>query len=274
MGHVFLFQPPPSSNNKIFLRSPQTRNLCDNASQTEAESAVNVTEEADVENLAPRADINSIESDLSQEYAEVNFICKESAKCKRKFKSSNGLKNHITLCHKPDSFVTCDICGKGFKQNKHLKQHKKVHEKLPVRCDQCGTELPNEFRLKQHKEQYHTLVSPKCQVCGQIFENRATQRMHNKTCLKKNNRLKYQNKENIAPQVPAVNTATVDKNKEHNVPQAPNGNTVAGKGTTNEKEISFQTSPSVLNRFPLSSVESPTLVENLPVVSVLSFDEF
>ena len=188
--------------------------------------------------------------DVADEYCEIKHLCKESEQCKRQFKTKKGLDNHILLCHRPAVKFSCDFCGKSFNREKYLKKHKLTHDQPAVMCLLCKLDLKYPFRLKQHNEVYHTVENPICKVCGKEFDNRADLRNHNKTCLKKSNVLKYKNKENIVP----------DTSVHLNV-----SNTTKSSSNT----------PGLMSSIPLSSADSPTLVEYVPnEMTVLTFDQF
>ena len=94
--------------------------------------------------------------------------------------------------------------------------------------------------------QFHTEEKPVCEVCGKTFDNRAAQRIHNKTCFKKENRAKYDKM----------------KDKEN---QAPPSET-----TVHEEASNSQSQPAII-----SSFNSPVVVERLPVTyETLSFYQF
>ena len=166
------------------------------------------------------------ESDSEEEYAEIKFLCKESKFCTRKFKSNTALQNHIAICHNPANALTCEQCGKLFNRKKYLKKHMLIHNKPPVVCNVCGIDV--------------------CEVCGNTFDNRAAQRIHNKTCFKKENRAKYdklKDKENQAP---------------------------FSEITVNEGASNSQSQPAII-----SSFNSPVVVERLPVTyETVSFYQF
>ena len=122
----------------------------------------------------------------------------------------------------------------------------------------------SDYRLKQHMDQYHTAFKPVCKVCGKMFPNKAEQRKHSKTCFKKENKLKYQNKENENPKL------TADTNGIENPPCV--DSSADGKGT--ETLADSECAP-ILASIPLNSEDSPTLVESIPVTyQVLSFNDF
>ena len=125
------------------------------------------------------------------------FPCRETLRCKRFFKTEAGLKNHINSWHKSEKKLSCQECGKSFRNMQGLQRHQELHLRPAISCDECDVEVKSQFRLKQHKAQYHTEKSPECHVCGKYFANRASQRDHNKTCFKKLNKLKYKEKQRL-----------------------------------------------------------------------------
>ena len=67
---------------------------------------------------------------------EGPFICTE---CQENFESSDTLKSHWDkVCNlKTKSTVEklCNLCGKTFQRNSHLKKHvRSIHEKIPYDC--------------------------------------------------------------------------------------------------------------------------------------------
>ena len=101
----------------------------------------------------------------------------------------------------------------------------------------------------------HPNEAPVFEVCGKTFETQENRRKHVKSCFKKNNKLKYKSKdkENVAP-----------------LSQQPEA-----QDNTAEPQVSFSlVSGSLdlmptLTTIPISSEDSPTLVESLPVYEVL-----
>ena len=112
------------------------------------------------------------------------------------------------------------------------------------------------FRLKQHNEKYHTPENPTCRICGKGFENKALLRNHSKNCLKKSNKLKYENKENHVPEG--------DPLPESNLP---------GSNIPESNLAHLDTHVELIPVIPLSSVGPETLEEH-DYVQVLQFDEF
>ena len=152
-------------------------------------------EDSDVIDLAevPPVKETMSASDRQTEEAE-KFICKKTAKCKREFKTEKGLKTHIEICHTYENKIECQDCGKRFLRMQQLEQHQKIHMRPTVSCRLCDAELKTPFCLKQHMDLYHTKVQPECKICRTTFINNFEKRKHDKTCLKKENKLKFSKK--------------------------------------------------------------------------------
>ena len=130
----------------------------------------------------------------SQNAQKKRYVCSASKRCKREFATNDGLKNHIEIAHTSEKKFKCQECGKGFLRLRELKRHQELHLKPKITCSACGKVFTNNYRLKQHAEKHHTETNPECKICGTTFENNAELRIHNKTCLKKANKLKFQEK--------------------------------------------------------------------------------
>ena len=130
------------------------------------------------------------EQNVEEEVRVTNFVCSETKRCRRKFKTKGGLDRHVSSYHKGPTKYNCRRCGKQFYLKKHLDSHEKGHAHIEVTCEKCGKISKNWYRLQQHMGQYHTVVNPVCSLCFKVFETRKEQRLHNKTCGKQNNRKK------------------------------------------------------------------------------------
>ena len=119
------------------------------------------------------------------------FICKESLRCKKKFKTENELSKHIESWHNSEKKYKCQECSKAFHHMQGLKKHQEIHLRPAIHCKVCDEEVKTEYRLKQHMELYHTNKNLVCKICGKTFEIRFEQRKHEKSCFKKANKLKF-----------------------------------------------------------------------------------
>ncbi|KAM9425261.1 uncharacterized protein KZ484_008331 isoform 2-T3 [Pholidichthys leucotaenia] len=69
-----------------------------------------------------------------------------------------------------DKTCGCEVCGKAFSCNTHLKRHMQVHtQEKPFSCDACGKRFGLPFTLKTHMR-VHTGEKPfGCEDCGKTF---------------------------------------------------------------------------------------------------------
>ncbi|KAG4070939.1 hypothetical protein HA402_001376 [Bradysia odoriphaga] len=85
------------------------------------------------------------------------FPCNQ---CDKIFQSNKSLTHHIRNVHDSSLDHVCEICGRAFKHNVSLQNHKEIeHSTTPppkVQCDICGTWLKHErnlwHHLKMHQE--------------------------------------------------------------------------------------------------------------------------
>ena len=89
---------------------------------------------------------------------EGPFICTE---CQENFESSDTLKDHWDkVCNlKTKSTVEklCNLCGKTFQRNSHLKKHvRSIHEKIPYDC--TGKSLSEALILGSTNPQYDKIL--------------------------------------------------------------------------------------------------------------------
>lgn len=119
------------------------------------------------------------------------FLC---MKCKNRFDSLLELKSHVfqkNTC--TISQLTCNVCEKTFDNKKRMSQHMKIHEeKVKYICDKCGKMYKNQFNLENHKSSQHGEYLEehqnvyKCRLCSEKFDNRtdlyAHMKNHSKDC--------------------------------------------------------------------------------------------
>lgn len=106
---------------------------------------------------------------------EGPFICTE---CQENFESSDTLKSHWDkVCNlKTKSTVEklCNLCGKTFQRNSHLKKHvRSIHEKIPYDCTECDQSFATEDSSKNHMWNEHKIGEPRshiCNICGKTIK--------------------------------------------------------------------------------------------------------
>ena len=67
---------------------------------------------------------------------------------------------------------SCDVCGRGYKERRHLQRHyneKHVKHEQPLVCDVCHKEYPHKRSLQRHKLLIHAPKNYVCKFCGKAF---------------------------------------------------------------------------------------------------------
>ncbi|CAB3361118.1 Hypothetical predicted protein [Cloeon dipterum] len=107
-------------------------------------------------------------------------------KCDFKTNSHSMLINIHKRIHGEEKPFLCDACGKGFKTNKQLRNHRAIHTSgsrpRSVHggvCDICGRKYADRRMLRMHKDTVHAKLRPYlCNYCGYSASSRSTLKMH------------------------------------------------------------------------------------------------
>uniref|UniRef100_A0A8C5QQ69 Zinc finger and BTB domain containing 1 n=1 Tax=Leptobrachium leishanense TaxID=445787 RepID=A0A8C5QQ69_9ANUR len=113
-------------------------------------------------------------------HSEGPFRCPN---CGQRFESENLVIEHMSQCLDSDIFRNsvldendrdhrrkhfCNICGKGFYQRCHLREHYTVHTKeKQFSCQTCGKQFLRERQLRLHNDMHTGMARYICSICDQ-----------------------------------------------------------------------------------------------------------
>lgn len=111
---------------------------------------------------------------------EADLACSH---CGLLFQSERLALEHALACHEQELFRPaledggepdhrrkhfCSICGKGFYQRCHLREHYTVHTKeKQFTCQTCGKQFLRERQLRLHTDMHKGVARYVCPVCEQ-----------------------------------------------------------------------------------------------------------
>ena len=85
------------------------------------------------------------------------FVC---PLCKNQYLSYTSLCDHMKIKHFGKCNVFCNVCGKGFQRQAHLRGHMVVHGQAKMlKCSICGSEYAHKTSLRYHERLAHGQVS-------------------------------------------------------------------------------------------------------------------
>ncbi|KAM3920737.1 zinc finger and BTB domain-containing protein 1 [Leptodactylus fuscus] len=103
--------------------------------------------------------------------------------CGQRFETENLVVEHMSQCLDHEVFRSsvsddndkdhrrkhfCDICGKGFFQRCHLREHYTVHTKeKQFACQICGKQFLRERQLRLHNDMHTGMARYVCSICDQ-----------------------------------------------------------------------------------------------------------
>ncbi|XP_030750641.1 gastrula zinc finger protein xFG20-1-like isoform X2 [Sitophilus oryzae] len=104
-------------------------------------------------------------------------------KCDYKTNSLSKLNTIHKLTHSNVKAFRCEICAKPFKNQKQVRNHKRIHrdvsDKKHLICELCSKNFPDKRRLRSHMDSVHKKIKPfLCNYCGYKGSSRASLKMH------------------------------------------------------------------------------------------------
>lgn len=108
-----------------------------------------------------------------------NFECPV---CRKGFRVEKNLKIHMRL-HSEDAtnILSCELCNKKFSRKYHLKTHLKMHQTVSAKthkCQYCDKCFSHKCNLVEHLR-IHTKMKPfRCDSCGKCFAQSSHLKSH------------------------------------------------------------------------------------------------
>ena len=107
------------------------------------------------------------------------FAC-EVVGCKRKFHLKANLKAHVEVVHLKTKNIPCNICGKMFYNQTHLRSHMEHHNTDKHVCEHCSNTFSCSKSLRDHIKFKHSHPenSPKCTICNKVYSTPQNLKSH------------------------------------------------------------------------------------------------
>ena len=111
-------------------------------------------------------------------HGEPKFHC-DFKDCNRKFHLKANLKAHRDVVHLKCKNIPCEICGKMFYNQTHLRSHMEHHNKDKHICHICSSHFSCSKSLREHIKFKHNPESlPKCTVCHKTYSTPQNLKSH------------------------------------------------------------------------------------------------
>ncbi|KAK9704555.1 Zinc finger, C2H2 type [Popillia japonica] len=105
-------------------------------------------------------------------------------KCEYKTFNFGHLNNVHKLIHSDTKPFVCNVCLRGFKNSKQLRNHKSTHKQKTEKasnfvCDVCAKSFSDRRQLRIHTDGVHMKIKPfLCNFCGYKGSTKSSLRMH------------------------------------------------------------------------------------------------
>ena len=117
------------------------------------------------------------------------FTQQSGEPCKYRTERCTNINQHLKNCHLTEEYdrvtVTCEICGKAYRDSAGLAYHKRKHhnEGEPTHlCPHCGKGYWKPKDLSIHIEKIHTIPTLSCDLCPSVEDK--SKKLYNKQSLK------------------------------------------------------------------------------------------
>ena len=103
--------------------------------------------------------------------------------CKKIFSLKQDIKRHL-YTHLDVKIFKCTSCGKHFKQNIGLLNHKKIHEEARLECELCDKIFVSASNYQKHQITHSDEKHFTCENCDKLFKRKADLKKHRKySCI-------------------------------------------------------------------------------------------
>uniref|UniRef100_A0A8D8AEY7 Zinc finger protein 62 n=1 Tax=Culex pipiens TaxID=7175 RepID=A0A8D8AEY7_CULPI len=129
---------------------------------------------------AKLSNANTLARHMSSEHSDAKHECNI---CGKIFAKNYKMLLHQRTMHSNDEpKYFCEVCGKGFKVARVLRQHMGRHmEEKPFRCELCNAGLSSKLSLNSHMKFTHGKATLQCQTCGSEFKTNYSLSVHRRT---------------------------------------------------------------------------------------------
>lgn len=111
--------------------------------------------------------------------------------CKRTYTTAKDMRRHVREVHCTARPYKCNLCGKCFKSERHIGQHKRrlhlgikkvVH--LNFECFHCAGKFTSRTHLADHMTSHTGIKNHTCNICQSTYTTARGLRRHNKNHLR------------------------------------------------------------------------------------------
>ncbi|CAG0908145.1 unnamed protein product [Cyprideis torosa] len=85
------------------------------------------------------------------------------------FRSDKKLKEHLRCHEQGPADILCQVCGRKFPSQSHLKLHMRVHLEKKFACDQCPKKYPRKAMLDKHLQVHAGDRRFQCAHCPKAY---------------------------------------------------------------------------------------------------------